>query len=99
MPQPLHSAGFHTQLFHGLGKNLLVSFVSHVGDETALFSTQKVTGATDVQILHGDIETASEVGKLFDGLEPAAGIVGKGNQRRNNQIAESLFVRSSHAPA
>ena len=47
--------GFHPQFFHSLGQDFLVGFIAHIGDETALFGPQQVSGTTDIQILHGDI--------------------------------------------
>ena len=66
---------FESKFVHRLRQNLLISFVSHIGDISALFSPEKIAGTTDIQILHGDIETAAQVGELLDSLEPASGIL------------------------
>ena len=92
-------AGFHPQFLHGLGQDLLVSLVTHVGDETALLGPQEVAGAADIQVLHGDVEAAAQVAELLDGVQPAAGLVGQGNQRRHDEVAERFLVASSHAAA
>ena len=84
---------------HRLGKNLLIGFEAHVGDETTLFRAQQISCAADIQILHGYIEAAAQVRELLDGLQPAAGILGDRNERGNNQITECLLVRTPHPAA
>ena len=61
MPQALGNLRFHAQFIHGFRQNLLVGFVAHIGNEAALLGTQKVTGSPDIQILHGNVETAAQV--------------------------------------
>ena len=56
------------QFCHGLGQYLLVGFVSEVGNESALFGSQQVTGTTDVEVLHGNVYAGTEIGKVLDGL-------------------------------
>ena len=53
-------AGFHAEFLHRFGKDLLVGFKAHVGNETALFRSEQVSGPPGIQILHGDVEAAAE---------------------------------------
>ena len=45
------------QFSHGLVEDLLVSFVAQVGYEATLLGAQQIASATDVEILHGDVDT------------------------------------------
>ena len=96
MTGTLRNLGFHPQFLHGFGQNLLVSFITHIGDEAALFGPQKITGTADIQILHGNVEAAAQVREFFNGPQAPAGIVRNGNKRRHNEIAESLLIRPAH---
>ena len=89
-------AGLHTEFVHSFGKYFLVCLVAHVGNETALLRTKQVSRSADIQILHCNVESASEVGELLYCLEPAPGIVRKGGERRHDQVAECLLVRPSY---
>jgi len=52
----------------GFVEDFVVGFVSEVCDESALFGAEGVACATDVEVLHGDVEAAAEFGVVFDGL-------------------------------
>ena len=54
-------SGFDAKFLHGLGKDFLIGFVAHVGDEAALFGPKEVAGAADVEVLHGNVEAAAKV--------------------------------------
>lgn len=60
---------FRLELRYRFVEDPVVGLEADVGDESALFGTQEIAGPSDVEILHGDIETASQVGEFFDGLE------------------------------
>ena len=87
------------QFFDSLGKNLLVGLVAEVGDEATLLGTQQVARTADVQILHGNVDAAAEVGEVLDGLQTPTGILRQGTQRRGHEVAEGLLVRPPHATA
>ena len=56
------------QFLHGLGQDFLIGFISQIGDETALLGPQQVARPTDVQVLHGDVDTRTEGAEILDGL-------------------------------
>ena len=87
------------QFLDGLGKYLLIGFVTQIGDETALFGSQKVTGTTDVEVLHGNVYSAAQVAIILNGLQASACVCAERCKRRGKQIAESLLVASSHTSA
>ena len=84
------------QLCHGLVENLLIGLVAEVGDEAALLGTQQIAGTTDVEVLHGDVDAAAQVGEILQSLQPSAAVRGQGCQRRCEQITESLAVAAPH---
>ena len=59
---------FIMEFRHGFGQNLLIGFVAEVGNESALFGSQQVTGTTDIKVLHGNVYAGTEIGKVLDGL-------------------------------
>ena len=63
-----------TQFLDCLRENLLVSLVTQIGDETALFGSQKVSCTTNIQVLHGYVNATTQVGEILYGLQTAAGI-------------------------
>ena len=84
---------------HGFGQNLLVGFVAEVGNETALLGSQQVAGTTDVEVLHGNVYAGTEVGKVLDGLQTPAAVVGKGGKRRGKKVTERLSVATTYTSA
>ena len=87
------------QLVHGLRENLLVSFVTHVGNEAALLRAQEVSGSADVEVLQGYVESAAQVAEFFQCLQPPPAFVGQLGEGRRQQIAEGLAVAPPYAPA
>ena len=88
-------SSLHPKFIHSLGKNLLVCLVTHICNIAALLCTQKISGTTDIQILHCNIEPASEIREFLDSLQTPPRILRKSRQRRHDKIAESLLVRPS----
>ena len=82
---------------NGFGENLLIGLISQIGDETTLLGAQEIAGAADVEILHGDVDAAAEIGKALDGLQAAATVVGQGAEGRRHEIAEGFLAAASHA--
>ena len=60
------------QFIDSLFQNLLVCFIAKIGNETALLGSQHVTGTTDIQVLHGDMDTATQLREVLDGLQTPA---------------------------
>ena len=85
------------QFRHGLGQHFLVRFVTQVGHKSALLRAEQVARPTDVEVLHGDVDARPEVGKIFDGLQPAAGLVGQEGKGRCEQVAEGFARPAPHA--
>ena len=85
------------QFGYCLRENLLVGFVTQVFHESALFGTQQVAGTTDIQVLHGEVETAAQVAEGFQGFQSAACVEGERSLRRSYQIAECLLVATPHS--
>ena len=81
---------------NGFGENFLIGLVSQIGDETTLFGSQEIAGAADVEILHGDVNAAAEVGKTLDGLQAAATVVGQRAEGRCHEIAEGFLAAATH---
>ena len=52
---------FGAEFGDGLFQNLLVGLIAEVGDETALLGAEQVAGTADVEILHGDIESRTQI--------------------------------------
>ena len=61
-----------------------------------MFASEQIPGSPDIQILHGDIESAAQIGKSFDSSQTPAGIIRNGYHRRHYQIAERLGIGPSH---
>ena len=49
------------KLRHGLRQNLLVCLKTEIFHKSALFRTEKVAGATHVEVLHREVEAAAKV--------------------------------------
>src|SRR5439155_26435863 len=58
------------QLGDRLGHHLAVEVEADGGDVAGLLATEEVAGAPDLEVAHGDLEPAAEVGELAEGLEP-----------------------------
>ena len=90
---------FGLQFVYGLLQNLLIGFVAEVGDEAALFGPQHVAGSPDVEVLHGDVDAAAQLGEVLDCLQAAACLLRKARQRRGEEVAESFPVAPPDASA
>lgn len=60
---------FGAKFGDGFLENFLVCFVAEVGNKTALFGTEKVSGTANVEVLHGNVYATSEVAETLDGLK------------------------------
>ena len=63
---------FVPQFVYSLVQNPMVSFVAQVRNESALLAAENVAGPADVEVLHGDVDAAAQLRKVFDGLQPPA---------------------------
>ena len=77
----------------------MIHVVAHLADEATLFGAEDIAGTAYVEVAHGDVEAAADGGELLDGTQAALGVVGQGEVGGDEQVAESLAVRASHAAA
>ncbi|MEZ4808218.1 MAG: hypothetical protein R2815_12215 [Flavobacteriales bacterium] len=77
----------------------MVGLEADVVDEAALFRAEQVARATDVEVLHGDVDAAAEVAELLDGLQALAREVGQQVRAGREQVAVGLPVAAPHAAA
>ena len=68
------------QFFDGLIEDLLVHLESDLDHESALFAAKQIAGAPDIEVSHGDLETAAKIAVLFKGLKPLTRICRKGGK-------------------
>ena len=87
---------FVAQFGDSLRENLLIGLVAEVGDEAALFGTQQIAGAADVEVLHGNVDATAQVAEVLDGLQTATRIEVEGRERRCQQVAERLLIRAPY---
>ena len=84
------------QLGDSLGENLLISLITQVFHESTLFRTQQITSTTNIQVLHSQIKTATQVAEGFQCFQTATGFRSKTCLSRSYQIAESLLVATPY---
>jgi len=87
----LHFAGclgrcLALHLANGLGDHLAVQVVPHSCDVTALRLAQQVAGAPNLQVAHGDLEAAAQLGCFADGLQPLVGLLAEASLGRMEQV-------------
>ena len=87
------------QFLDRLFQYLLVSLIPQIRYESALLCPQQVARATDIKILHGDMDAAAQFRETFDRLQPTACIDRKSMMRRSKQITERFPVAPAHTPA
>jgi ABC-type transport system involved in cytochrome bd biosynthesis fused ATPase/permease subunit len=73
--QSRHIKALGTQLSNSLIENLLVGLKTDIGNKSALLGTQQISRATDIQILHSDIESRTQIGELLNRPQSTACIV------------------------
>ena len=64
-------------LGHRLGDHLAVEVVADGGDVARLRLAEQVAGAADLEVAHGDLEPAAELGRLADRLQPLVRLLGQ----------------------
>ena len=62
---------------NSLTENLLIRLISQVGNKSALFRPQQITGSANIQILHGNMNTASQIAKVLNRLKAPLSLCGK----------------------
>ncbi len=74
----------------------MIHLKTEVGDKSTLFSTQEISGSTDVQITHRNFYAIPQIREFFQGLQPLARFRRKTRHRRRHQVAKRFFVASPH---
>ena len=81
------------QLGHRLVHHLAVEVVADGGDVAALVLAEQVAGAADLEVAHGDLEAAPELGGLADRAEPLVGLLGERLVARVEQVGVGALAR------
>ena len=87
------------QLVYRLLQDLLVRLVTQIRYETALLSPQHIAGPPDIEVLHGDMDTATQLGEVLDRLQPAPCLLRQRGEGRGKEVAEGFPIASSHPSA
>ena len=87
------------QFRHSLVQYLLIRLISKVFHKSALFRSEKIAGTAYVEVLHGEVEAASQLGERLESLQTAARLLRKPCLRRREKIAESLLVAAPYPAA
>ena len=88
-------AHFLLQLLHGFIQYPLISLVTQVSNETRLFCSEHISRATDIQVLHRQVEPCTQFGEGTQCLQSPTGVLSQQFLRRRYQVAVSLSVASS----
>ena len=80
-------------------EQLTVQFEPDRSDVPALFGPKQITGPADLQIAHGDFESAAETGVLLDGTNAFACVGQQRRMARQQHIGVCLMFVTTHAPA
>ena len=78
---------------------LLIRLVAKVLHKSALLGTEQIARTADVEVLHGEVEAATQFGEVLQSLQSAACLGGERRLRRCKQIAERLAVGATYATA
>ena len=80
-------------------KHLSVEVKTDTGHRAGLMFAQDFAGAPNLQVMHGQIESAAEFFHFLNGLKTLLSVFGHGSLARCQQIGISLMVRTSDATA
>ena len=83
----------------GFVEDFVVHVVADVADEAALLGAKDVACAADVEVAHGDVESAADGAEFLDGFEAFLGLVGEDAVGGDEQVAEGFFVAAPHTAA
>ena len=61
---------------HSFRQYLLISFITQIGDKSTLFGSQHITRTANVQILHGNMNTTTQITEILDRLQATFGFGG-----------------------
>ena len=60
---------------------------------------QHIAGPPDIEVLHGDMDTATQLGEVLDRLQPAPCLLRQRGEWRGKEVAEGFPVASSYTSA
>ena len=75
---------------------LLICFISQISDKATLLGSEQISGSTNVQILHGNMNTTSQITKVFNRLKTSSSFSCQTAQRRSQQITECFLVTTPY---
>ena len=77
-------------------QNLLICFISQISDKATLLGSEQISGSTNVQILHGNMNTTSQITKVLNRLKTSSPFGGQTAQRRSQQITKCFLVTTPY---
>ncbi len=83
------------QFRHSFLQYLLVGFIAEVGDKSALLRSKKIAGASDVKVLHGNMDSAAEIAETFYCLQASACCRRQRYVGWDKKVAECLSAASA----
>ena len=83
----------------GLGDHLAIQVVANRSDVTTLRLAEQVACAANFEVAHRDLESATKVGGLADGLESFVGLFGEGLVAGVEQIGVGTRPAATNAAA
>ena len=77
----------------------MIGLVAQIGHKTTLLRTQQIPGTANVEILHGNVDSAAQIREILDGLQSAPTVIGQCAERGRHEIAKSLLTAAAHTTA
>ena len=85
--------------FHGTLEHLVIKVVPHGFDFARLVFTQHFTCTANFQVVHGEVEAATQIFQVLDGFQALFRVVGHRVLARRQHVRIGLVVASAHATA
>ena len=77
-------------------QNFLIGFKTHFIDKSTLLSSQQISGSSNFEIFHRNLNSRSNRRKLFYGFNSFLGITTHRAVGRCDEITEGFFITSTH---
>ena len=74
----------------------LIGLIAQIGDKSALLGSKHISGSTYIEVLHGNIKSASKFGECFDSLQPAPRIGSEQAHFRRKQVTISSAITAPY---
>ena len=75
---------------------LLIGFITQIGNKATLFRTEHIACTTNIEILHGYVNSTAQVTEILNSLQTTPCFRSQGRKRRSQQIAECFLIASSY---